>query len=138
MEKRRGPGPPVMTKSLFPKAAQFQVEFESMPPPAGLPLPYSRKLLPGVGEEQRSVSGSKSESGSESKVGATENGKRKTTLNRIVATPIKLGQQGFTIQEEAGDDLGSRIDSDPDVDPDPEMNEPRRSPTRQWRQLLSS
>ena len=56
-------------------------------------------------------------------LGAEENARRKATLDRIVAMLTKLGQRGYTIQEEVGDYLVSRNDTDSDSDPDAEKNE---------------
>ena len=58
-----------------------------------------------------------------------ENAKRKATLDRIVAMLTKLGQRGYTIQEETGGYHVAMIDSDADADPDPERNEAGKSPT---------
>jgi four helix bundle protein len=51
-------------------------------------------------------------------LGAQENARRKTTLDRIVAMLTKLGQRGYTIHEESQDYSVSRNDTDTDRDPD--------------------
>ena len=57
-----------------------------------------------------------------------ENAKRKATLDRIVAMLTKLGQRGYTIQEEAGGYGVARNDSDSDSDPDAETSKAGRLP----------
>ena len=51
-------------------------------------------------------------------LGAEENARRKTTLDRIVAMLTKLGQRGYTIHEETDDCSVSKNDTDTDSDPD--------------------
>ena len=51
-------------------------------------------------------------------LGAEENARRKTTLDRIVAMLTKLGQRGYTIHEETDEYRVSRNDTDTDIDPD--------------------
>ena len=51
-------------------------------------------------------------------LGEEENGRRKATLDRIVAMLTKLGQRGYTIHEESDNYGLSRNDTDTDSDPD--------------------
>jgi four helix bundle protein len=51
---------------------------------------------------------------------AKENTQAKRLLDRIVAMLTKLGQRGYSIQEEPADYKTEAIDPDSDSDPDPE------------------
>jgi four helix bundle protein len=55
-------------------------------------------------------------------LGAEENARCKTTLDRIVAMLTKLGQRGCSIHEESAEYSVSRNDADTDTDPDSERS----------------